>query len=140
MELPPFPQSSSGSQGPRLIDDDPVSRSLIRGHSLGPLQPVWVNTTDIRTPGQSPPKNKKKTGLHPPSKAFSHPFNPPVSDPHLVSLTCQSSPLLPPSCNRAGMLSAHQSVLVSRERPGRWEPRPPNGSLEKEERLGQQVP
>lgn len=37
------------------------------------------------------------------------------------------------------MLSAHQLVLVSWESPKRWEPGAPNGSLEKEERIGQQV-
>lgn len=31
------------------------------------------------------------------------------------------------------MLSAHQSILVSRESQRRWEPVPPSGSLEKKE-------
>lgn len=121
-----------------LIDVDPVSMLLMRGQSPSPLQPVWVNTVDMRTQPWAPLPKRWLTIPH--QNPFHTPFS--FSGPHLVSLTRQSSsstPPPPPSCSRAVMLSAHHSILVSWESPRRWEPGPPNGSLEKEQRVGQQV-
>lgn len=71
------------------IDVDPVSRSLMRGQSSRPLQPVWVNTADMWT-------------WAPPPLNIPHQIPVPTVVPSLSwpSFGLINSPVLPPAAEQ----------------------------------------